>query len=119
MIKKKSWLSPCDRCGVWGVRVFHLYKGFSRKTGFTGDFFKASVRHIKPESWIKKKTKVHGIIVRTCKEIYRCDGSSIKFNINSGVLLKKRLTPRGSELYGPVTKYVHRKKFISSFPGLI
>jgi large subunit ribosomal protein L14 len=96
-----------------------LYKGFSRKTAFTGDFFKASVRDIKPESRIKKKTKVHGILVRTKKEIYRHDGTSIKFDYNSGVLLKKRLTPRGTELYGPATKFIRRKKFISSFSGLI
>jgi large subunit ribosomal protein L14 len=119
MIKKKTWMTPCDRCGVWGIRVFHLYKGFSRKTGFTGDFFKASVRYIKPDSWIKKKTKVHGIIVRANKEVYRHDGTSIKFNINSSVLLKKRMTPRGSELYGPITKIIKRKKFIRSFAGLM
>lgn len=110
---------PCDRCGVWWVKVFHLYKGFSRKTAYTGDFIKGSVRVTKPNNKIVKKTKVHAIVVRVNKEIYRNDGTSIRFFTNNVVLLKKRLTPRGKILYGPVTKIIKRKKFINSFAGFI
>jgi len=119
MIKKKTKFAPADKCGVLKVRVFHLYKGFTCKTGFTGDFFKSSVRVIKPESFVKKKAKIHGVIIRTVKEIYRNDGTSIKFNSNSGVLLKKRMTPKGTEIFGPVTKKLKKKKFINSFAGLL
>lgn len=119
MIKKKTWVVPADRCGVWWVKVFHLYRGFSRKTAYTGDFIKGSVRVTKPENWISKKTKVHGIVVRVNKEVYRNDGTSIRFFENNVVLLKKRLTPKGKELYGPVTKVIKKKKFINSFIGLI
>ncbi|CAM6005002.1 unnamed protein product [Sphagnum balticum] len=119
MIKKKTVFVPVDKCGVLKVRVFHLYRGFCRKTGFTGDFFKSSVRLIKPDSFVKKKAKIHGFIVRTVKEIYRHDGASISFNVNAGILLKKRMTPKGSELFGPITKKVQKRKFINSFAGLI
>ena len=110
---------PADRCGVWWIKVFHLYKGFSRKTAYTGDFIKASVRVTRPENWLKKKTKVHGIIIRTKKNVYRQDGSSICFKENNIILLKKRLTPKGKELYGPIPKVIKRKKFVYSFPGVI
>jgi large subunit ribosomal protein L14 len=119
MIKRKTVFAPIDKCGVLKVRVFHLYRGFNRKTGFTGDFFKCSVRLIKPDSFVKKKAKIRGFIVRTVKEIYRHDGSSVNFSINAGVLLKKRMTPKGSELFGPITKKVQKRKFINSFVGLI
>lgn len=77
------------------------------------------MRLTKPDNWLQKKTKVHGIVIRTAKEIYRNDGSWIKFDHNSVILLKKRLTPKGKEIYGPVTKKIRRKKFINSFAGLI
>lgn len=101
------------------MRVFHLYRGFSRKTAYTGDFIKASVRETKPDNWLVKKTKVHGIVVRTAKEVLRRDGSTIKFDYNSVVLLKKRLTPKGGELYGPIAKVIKRRKFNASFSGII
>ena len=99
--------------------MFHLYSGFSRKTAYTGNFIKASIKVTRPNNWLKKKTKVHGIIIRTKKEIYRHDGTTINFKHNNVILLKKRLTPRGKEIYGPTTKAIKRKKFINSFAGLI
>ena len=55
MIKKHTYLIPSDRCGVWWVSVFHLYKGSFRKTAYVGDFVKVSVKITKPNNWIKKK----------------------------------------------------------------
>ena len=43
------------------------------------------------------------------------DGSFISFNKNSIVLLKKRLTPKGKSIRGPILRIIKRKKFISSF----
>lgn len=57
MIKKHTYLIPSDRCGVWWVSVFHLYKGSFRKTAYVGDFVKVSVKITKPNNWIKKKIK--------------------------------------------------------------
>jgi len=119
MIYKSSKLIPSDKCGVWLVKVFHLYRGFNRKVSFQGDFVKCCVKIIRPENWLKKKTKVHGILIRLNKEINRCDGSSILFFQNNIILLKKRLTPKGKQIYGPVSKQIKRKKFIYSFAGLI
>ena len=59
------------------------------------------------------------IIIRTKKELPICDGTIIRFNYNSAVLLKKRLTPEGKEIFGPIVRNLKKKKFISSFSGLI
>lgn len=119
MIQKGSYLIPADQCGVFWVKVFHLYKGFSRKITFTGGFVKVSVKVTRPDNWVTKKTKLKGIVIRTKKEVYKRDGSFIKFNKNYVVLLKKRLTPKGKELYGPTLKILKRKKFLSSFSGVM
>lgn len=119
MINKETFLIPADQCGVLWVKVFHLYKGFSRKTSFTGDFVKISVKITQPDNWVSKKTKLKGIIVRTKKQIFKRDGCSIMFDQNNVVLLKKRLTPKGKELVGPVSRIIRRKKFLASFSGTI
>jgi ribosomal protein L14 len=82
-----------------------------------GDFVKASAIQVKPENWIKKKSKLKAILVRLKKSSSRKDGSRIQFKKNCTVLLKKRLTPKGKELFGPIDSNIKRKKFVSSFSG--
>jgi len=110
-------LIPADKCGVDIVKVFHLYKGFSRKHSFIGDFVKVSVKKVVPGNIIKKKSKLKGILVRTKFAINLKDGTNYNFKENNVVLLKKRLTPRGKEIVGPTSRMLKRKKFISSFVG--
>lgn len=119
MIQKTSILIPADKCGVLTVNTFHLYKGFSRKFSKFGDYIKVSVRKTKPENILIKKSKRKAIIIRTKKHTYVCDGTTIRFVYNSVVLLKKRLTPEGKEIFGPIIRNFKKKKFLSSFPGLI
>jgi large subunit ribosomal protein L14 len=119
MIQKSSILVPADKCGVLTVNTFHLYKGFSRKFSIFGDYIKISIRKTKPENTLSKKTKRKAIIVRTKKYISLSDGSLVRFDYNSVVLLKKRLTPEGKEIFGPIVRNFKKKKFLSSFSGLI
>lgn len=115
MIQKNTILKPADNCGVIRSKVFHVYRGSKGKLGFLGDFLKTSSRLVKPENPIKKKSKIKAIIIRTTFKINRHDGSNISFKRNSIVLLKKRLTPRGKSIRGPIIRLIRRKKFISSF----
>lgn len=119
MINKGTYLIPADRSGVWWVQAFHLYTGWCRKVSFTGNFIKVSVKTTKNKNWIVKKTKLVSIIIRVKKELYRQDGSFIQFKENNSILLKKRLTPKGKEIFGPITSTIKRKKFVNSFPGII
>jgi large subunit ribosomal protein L14 len=119
MIQKSSILIPSDKCGVLTVNTFHLYKGFSRKFSKFSDYIKVSIRKTKPENILTKKSKRKAIIVRTRKNVQISDGSYVRFNYNSAVLLKKRLTPEGKEIFGPILRNFKKKKFLSSFSGLI
>jgi len=108
-------LRPADSCGVFKVRVFHVYKGSKGKIATVGDFLKVSVRSVRPENPIKKKSKIVAILIRTKYKNVRKDGSSIRFKRNRLVLLKRRLTTRGKSLKGPISINIRRKKFLSSF----
>ena len=115
MIQKNSLIKPADNCGVLKSKVFHVYKGSKGKLAFTGDFLKTSSKIVKPENPIKKKSKIRAILIRTIFANNRKDGSFISFKKNSLVLLKKRLTPKGKAIRGPIIRTIKRKKFISSF----
>lgn len=115
MIQKNSVIKPSDSSGVLKSKVFHVYKGSKGKLAFVGDFLKTSSKLVKPENPIKKKTKIKSILIRSVYWINRADSSYISFKKNSIVLLKKRLTPRGKSIRGPIVRVIRRKKFISSF----
>lgn len=119
MIQKGSYLIPMDKCGVWWVNTFHIYKGFKKRIGRTGSFIKVSVRNTRPDNWVSKKTKLNAIIILTKKEINILDGSTFKFKYNNCILLKKRLTAKGKEVIGPGVKVIKRKKFLTSFSGVL
>ena len=119
MIQKGTFLTPVDKCGVWSVGVFHLYNGGKRKVSNIGNFVKVSVKKTRPNNWVSKKTKSKAIIIHTKKEPIRLDGSHINFNVNSCVLLKKRLTPKGKELVGPSSRGLNRKRFMNSFVKVV
>lgn len=118
MIIKGSTLIPTDKNGVWIVKTFHLYGGFFKKFAIFGDFIKISVRNVKLNSLVLKKSKLKSIIILTKKNQQKNDGSQFKFKINSCVLLKRRLTPVGKELFGPINFSVKRKRFLYSFSGI-
>lgn len=117
MVQKETNLKPIDKCGVWSVRIFHLYGGSFRGCSTISNFVKVSVKKTKANNWIPKKSKLKAIIVTLKKEILKIDGSYIKFRSNNTVLLKKRLTPKGKILVGPVSAGIKRKRFLSSFCG--
>ena len=119
MIQKNTILVPSDKCGVLTVNTFHLYKGFYRKFSCFGEYIKVSIRKTKPENFLIKKSKRKAIIIRTRKYTTICDGILVKFNYSSVIVLKKRLTPEGKEIFGPILRNFKKKKFLSSFSGLI
>jgi len=119
MIQKNTLLVPADKCGVLTTNTFHLYRGFIRKFSLFGDYVKVSIRKTKPENNLSKKMKRKSLIIRTKKNIEVHDGSYIRFYYNANIILKKRLTPEGKEIFGPIFRGFKKKKFLSSFSGLI
>lgn len=115
MIQKSTVFKPADNCGILKARVFHVYKGSQGRFARIGEFIKCSALEVLPENPLKKKTKTRGIVIRTIFRSHRRDGLVVIFKKNACVLLKKRMTPRGSYLRGVIPITIRRKKFLSSF----
>lgn len=128
MIKKMTLLGVADNCGVSQVKLIHHYFGFHKKTTKPGHFAKVSVRKRKHEfKWVKSKkirvarkgSRHKSYFVRGAYQLFKADGTTLRFSKNTVVLLKKRLTLKGKYVKGPFTYGLKRKKIIKSFPGLL
>jgi ribosomal protein L14 len=91
LIQKESFLIPSDKTGVFYVKTFHLYYGFSRKSSRVGFFVKVSVRSRKPDSILRKKKKLKSLF--TCSRYFskKLDGSLFLYYENNVVLIKKKI----------------------------
>ena len=71
-----------------------------------------SVKDAIPNSKIKKGEVVKAVVVRTKKEVGRPDGSYIKFDDNSAVLINPQGDPIGTRIFGPVARELRAKNFM-------
>lgn len=124
MIFKQTWLSVSDNTNVRWLQVFHLYKGFYRKSTKVGFFIKGTARVVEPPrieykgfkvKYNKKGDICRGLIIRNSYNTRKNDGSSIYFSSNNTILLKKKQDVKSKYLYGPVSYSIKRKKFLSLF----
>ena len=77
------------------------------------------MQHTKPNNNLRKKSKKKALILRTKKNYKIVDGVYSNFIDNSLLLLKKRLTPEGTEIMGPIIRSFKKKKFLASMSGVI
>ena len=119
MIQKNSYVYPIDKSGALLGNVFHTYKGGQKKISKIGEFVKISLRKVKPDIKLKKKSKVKALIVRTTFKSIKLDGSNMYFYENSVVLIKRKLIMRSKEFIAPADRNILRKKIIYKFPGIL
>ena len=86
--------------------------GSKRKYASVGDIIVVSVREAAPNAKVKKGDVARAVVVRTAKELGRDDGSYIKFDDNSAVLINKDREPIGTRIFGPVARELRAKKFM-------
>ena len=65
-----------------------------------------------PNSKVKKGDVVKAVVVRTAKEVGRPDGSYIRFDNNSAVLIDNQREPVGTRIFGPVARELRAKRFM-------
>jgi large subunit ribosomal protein L14 len=86
--------------------------GSKRRYASVGDIVVVSVKEAIPNSKVKKGDVMRAVIVRTSKEIHRTDGSYIKFDDNSAVLISQQKEPIGTRIFGPVARELRAKNFM-------
>jgi large subunit ribosomal protein L14 len=112
MIQMTTVLDVADNSGAKKVYCIKVLGGSKRKYASLGDIVVVSIKEALPNAKVKKGDVAKAVIVRTVKEICRVDGSYIKFDSNSAVLLNKENEPIGTRIFGPVARELRAKKFM-------
>ncbi|KAB2911727.1 MAG: 50S ribosomal protein L14 [Kofleriaceae bacterium] len=112
MIQQTSVLDVADNSGAKKVYCIKVLGGTRRRYASIGDIIIVSVREAIPNSKVKKGEVARAVIVRTSKELARPDGSSIRFDGNSAVLVNKENEPIGTRIFGPVARELRAKRFM-------
>ena len=112
MIQMQSRLKVADNSGAKEVQCIKVLGGTHRKTASIGDIIVVSVKNALPKSKVKAGDKSKAVIVRTVYKIQRSDGTSIRFDENSAVLLNNNREPIGTRIFGPVARELRARKFI-------
>lgn len=112
MIQSSSVLDVADNSGAKKVYCIKVLGGSKRRYASVGDIIVVSVREAIPGSKVKKGEVARAVIVRTAKQIARPDGSWIRFDGNSAVLINKENEPIGTRIFGPVARELRAKRFM-------
>jgi len=112
VIQQTSVLDVADNSGAKKVYCIKVLGGTRRRYASIGDVIIVSVREAIPGSKVKKGEVARAVIVRTKKELPRPDGSFIRFDGNSAVLINKENEPIGTRLFGPVARELRAKRFM-------
>jgi large subunit ribosomal protein L14 len=112
MIQMTSVLDIADNSGAKKVFCIKVLGGSRRRYAGIGDIVIVSIREAIPGAKVKKGEVARAVIVRTRRELARSDGSYIKFDGNSAVLINKENEPIGTRIFGPVARELRAKRFM-------
>jgi large subunit ribosomal protein L14 len=112
MIQMQSMLAAADNSGARELMCIKVLGGSKRRYASVGDVIKVSIRDAIPRSKVKKGEVYNAVVVRTAKGVRRPDGSLIRFDDNAAVLLKNKLEPIGTRIFGPVTRELRSERFM-------
>lgn len=112
MIQVETQLDVADNSGAKKVSCIKVLGGSRRRYASVGDIIVVSVKDALPNSKVKKGAVMKAVVVRTKKEVGRPDGSYIKFDSNSAVLLSTQGEPIGTRIFGPVARELRQKNFM-------
>ena len=112
MVQMQTSLEVADNSGAKRLSCIKVLGGTKRKYASLGDVIIVSVKEAIPNSKVKKGDVMRAVIVRTVKEVRRQDGSYIKFDENSAVLISPQNEPIGTRIFGPVARELRAKKFM-------
>ena len=104
MIQMRTVLDVADNSGARKVQCIKVLGGSKRKYASIGDIIVVSVKEAIPNAKVKKGEVMKAVVVRTAKEIGRPDGTYIRFDNNSAVLIDNQKEPIGTRIFGPVAR---------------
>jgi large subunit ribosomal protein L14 len=112
MIQVQSLLDVADNSGARKLFCIKVLGGSKRRYATVGDIIVVSIRDALPNSKVKKGSVMKAVIVRTRKGVRRLDGSVIRFDTNSAVLIDAQKQPIGTRIFGPVARELRQKNYL-------
>ena len=112
MIQMRSILDVADNSGAKSVQCIKVLGGSRRRYAALGDVIVVSIKEALPGAKVKKGEVMKAVVVRTAKEVGRADGSYIRFDTNSAVLIDNAREPIGTRIFGPVARELRAKRFM-------
>jgi large subunit ribosomal protein L14 len=112
MIQMQSFLDVADKSGAKLVQCIKVLGGSRRRYAALGDVIVVSIKEALPGAKVKKGETARAVVVRTKREYRRADGSYIKFDDNSAVLITPQQEPVGTRIFGPVARELRAKRFM-------
>ncbi|MFZ3230448.1 MAG: 50S ribosomal protein L14 [Pseudobdellovibrio sp.] len=112
MIQMQSRLNVADNSGAKEVMCVKVLGGSKRRFASIGDIIVVSIKDAIPNAKVKKGDVAKAVIVRTIHKLRRPDGSYIRFDDNSAVLINAAKEPIGTRIFGPVARELRAKQFV-------
>ena len=112
MIQVQTQMTVADNSGAKKVSCIRVLGGTRRRYARVGDIIIVAVKEALPHSKVKKGDVMRAVVVRTVKETRRPDGSYIRFDDNSAVLINPQGDPIGTRIFGPVARELRGKRFM-------
>ncbi len=121
MIRVETILNVADNSGARKIGCIKVIGGSRKRYARVGDIIIASVKEANPKGAVKKGEVVRAVVVRTAKEFGRPDGSYVKFDKNAAVIVDDDNQPRGTRIFGPVSRELRKSftKIVSLAPEVI
>ena len=104
MIQEHTYLEVADNSGARKLMCIRVLGGSKKRYAKVGDIIKVTVKEAIPTGRVKKGEVIDAVVVRTKNRLRRSDGSAIRFDENAAVLLNSAGEPRGTRIFGPVTR---------------
>ncbi len=112
MIQMRTMLEVADNSGARRVQCIKVLGGSRRRYARLGDVIVVSIKEAMPGTKVKKGDTAKAVVVRTKDDTQRSDGSVIRFDENSAVLINNQHEPIGTRIFGPVARELRSKKFM-------
>ncbi len=112
MIQMSTVLNVADNSGAKKIACIKVLGSSNKRYARLGDIIVVSVKEALPNSKVKKGEVYRAVVVRMKKNTRRNDGSYIKFDENSAVLINRQNEPVGTRIFGPVARELRAKNFM-------
>ena len=112
MIQVESRLAVADNSGAKEVLCIRVLGGTKRRYASVGDKIVVAVKSAMPSGAVKKGAVAKAVVVRTKKEVRRADGSYIRFDDISCVILNQAGEMRATRIFGPVARELRENNYM-------